>query len=86
MLALASEAKSIGLELDATRHAAAVRLYDYGVSHQQINRDEADRIKMRHGDAFLPGAFHDATHVYMLSTCFGPHGEQWFFRVGWIQL
>lgn len=76
LLALASGAKSIGLELDASRHAAAVRLFNAGVRHGHINLDEAGRIELRFRDAFLPGGFNDATHVYMLSTCFGPHGAR----------
>ena len=85
--------RSVGVELDATRHVAALRLRDYGLSNDLITAEESDRIFLRNGDAFAPGAFSDATHIYMLSTCFGPHIFARFLgaissaktpRLGWV--
>lgn len=54
--------RSVGVELDASRYTAALRLRDYGIAHGLIAADESDRIFFRNGDAFAPGAFVDATH------------------------
>ena len=54
--------RSIGVELDASRHNAALRLRDYGLAHDLIAAEESDRIVFRNADAFAPRAFVDATH------------------------
>ena len=54
--------RSIGVELDASRYAAALRLRDYGVAHDLLTAEESDRTFFRNGDAFAPRAFIDATH------------------------
>ena len=45
----------LGVELDATRHAAAVRLRDHGVERGLITPEESDRIYLANKDAFVPG-------------------------------
>jgi hypothetical protein len=73
LFALYGAGMAVGLELDATRHAAASRLKLHGLDKGWINPEEGSRMSLRNADAFVPGAFADATHIYMLSTCFGPH-------------
>ena len=48
-----------------------------------VTAAEADLVDLRQGDAFAPGAFSDATVVYMLSTAFPrPLLEQFITEVG----
>ena len=68
LFAMHSGGRSVGVELDASRHNAATRLRQHGLTSGLLTPDEAERVVLFHGDAFAPGVFADATHVYMLST------------------
>ena len=40
-------------------------------NHKWLNNAEVEQVQLKLGNAFEIGSFSEASHIYMLSTCFG---------------
>jgi len=60
--------KSIGIEYNKDRAGHAEKALKMCFERGHLEPEDKERIELREGDAFIDGAFTDATHIYMCNV------------------